>query len=208
MNTISALFEADEIRRYLLALGEDLEERGNRAEIFLVGGAAIALAYDARRMTRDLDAVFEPKSVVYEAAERVAERFDLEPDWLNDAVKGFLPGTDADACTVLEAPGIHVAAGSPRYLLAMKVASARVDRDTDDIRFLAELCGYRTAAEVLATTEEIWGRMYALLPKSRFLVEEVFSQSDHDVFPGNSASYGSSQEYNGYYCSDNIDFGV
>ncbi len=40
--------------------------------MYVVGGAAIALAFDERRATRDIDAVFEPKAAVYEAADVVA----------------------------------------------------------------------------------------------------------------------------------------
>lgn len=62
-----------------------------------MGGAAIAVAYDEARATRDLDAVFLPTDVVRDAAAAVAERRGLNADWLNDAVKGFLPGPDPDA---------------------------------------------------------------------------------------------------------------
>jgi len=51
------------------------------------------MAYDARRATRDIDAVFEPKTVIYEAAAEVAERRGLPPGWLNDAVKALLART-------------------------------------------------------------------------------------------------------------------
>lgn len=74
-------------------LAAELEARGVRGDMFVVGGAAMALAYDARRATRDVDAVFEPKLVVYEAAAAVAARRALPGDWLNDAVKGSWPGT-------------------------------------------------------------------------------------------------------------------
>lgn len=39
-----------------------------RGDFYLVGGAAIALASDARRTTRDVDAVFDRKLLVYEVA--------------------------------------------------------------------------------------------------------------------------------------------
>lgn len=46
------------------------EARYREIEIsmFLVGGAAMALAYSTSRVTRDLDAMFEPESLVYEMA--------------------------------------------------------------------------------------------------------------------------------------------
>lgn len=87
----------DEIRVLLDELSAELAARGARADLFLVGGAAIAVAYDEARSTRDLDAVFLPTDVVRQAALAVAERRELAEDWLNDAVKGFLPGPDPDA---------------------------------------------------------------------------------------------------------------
>jgi hypothetical protein len=134
----------------------------------------MALAYNLRRLTADVD-VFEPKSVVYAAASRVAERHpELPPDWLNDAVKGFLPGPDADATVALDAPGIRVTVASPPYLLALKVLAARQDRDADDLRDLAALCGVTTAREVLEIAERYLGgtRMTA---KARSIVEELFA---------------------------------
>lgn len=69
----SGLLGADQIRELLADLGRRLDDRGLSAQLFLVGGAAMALAFNTRRSTRDLDAVFEPKSEVYNqaAAKRV-----------------------------------------------------------------------------------------------------------------------------------------
>jgi methylmalonyl-CoA mutase cobalamin-binding subunit len=64
----------EEIRALLDDLSAELAARGARAELFLVGGAALAVAYDAARATRDLDAVFMPTEVVRQAAAAVAER--------------------------------------------------------------------------------------------------------------------------------------
>jgi predicted nucleotidyltransferase len=165
----------EDIEALLSELGSELAEQGARADVFLVGGAAMALAYNLRRLTADVDAVFEPKAVVYAAASRIAERHpQLPADWLNDAVKGFLPGTDSNAVVALDLPGIRVTVASPPYLLALKVLAARQDRDADDLRELARLCGVRTAREVLEIAERHVGES-RLTPKARFLVEELFS---------------------------------
>ena len=55
----------DDIVALLADLGTEMESQGQRAELFVVGGAAIALAFDARRATRDIDAVFVPTPAVY-----------------------------------------------------------------------------------------------------------------------------------------------
>jgi hypothetical protein len=54
------LFGRAELERAFTALGERLALRGIVADIFVVGGAAMALAYDATRVTRDVDATFLP----------------------------------------------------------------------------------------------------------------------------------------------------
>ena len=134
-------------------------------------GAAIALAYDERRSTRDIDAVFEPKATVYEAAAEVGERLALPVGWLSDAVKGFLTG-DLEGAPVLEVPGLRCLAASPRMLLAMKVLAHRVGEDEDDVRLLAEKLGIVAAQDVLAVAEDVFGDR--LDPAARFFVEELF----------------------------------
>jgi hypothetical protein len=77
---MSAGLGREDIRALLDGLSAELSARGARAELFLVGGAAMAVAYDASRATRDLDAVFVPTDVVRQAAAAVAEREGLAQD--------------------------------------------------------------------------------------------------------------------------------
>jgi hypothetical protein len=163
----------DEIVAALTALAVELQRRGVSADMYVVGGAAISLAFDERRATRDIDAVFEPKSVVYEAASAVAEQRGLSPGWLNDAVKGFLAGDDPEATPVLDLPGLRCLTASPRILLALKVLAHRVGEDEEDLRLLAAELGLKRADEVLAVAEETFGDR--LDPAARFFVEELFS---------------------------------
>jgi len=171
---------ADDIRRLFGELAAELDSYGVRAEIFLVGGAAIALCFDSRRATRDLDAVFVPTDAVRRAAEKVGHREGLDPDWLNDAVKGYLPGPDPNAVRYFEAPGLLVDVASAEYLLAMKLFSSRVEADADDIALLYREVGYRTVEEGLALVERSYpGRPIA--PKVQFLLEEIVASLDGDV---------------------------
>lgn len=71
--------DREEIIAALTDLAAELRRRGTSADMYVVGGAAIALAFDERRSTHDIDAVFEPKAVVYEAAAVVAELRELPP---------------------------------------------------------------------------------------------------------------------------------
>ena len=45
-------------------LGDRLAKRGVVADIYVFGGAVMALAYDSRRATRDVDALFKPHGIV------------------------------------------------------------------------------------------------------------------------------------------------
>lgn len=165
--------DRSEIIDALTALAGELEKQGVVAEMYVVGGAAIALAFDERRATRDIDAVFEPKDVVYEAAAVVAERLRLSGGWLNDAVKGFLEGDDPAATPVLDLPGLRCLTASPETLLALKVLAHRVGEDEADLRLLAANLGLKSPDEVLAIAERTYGDR--LDPAARFFVEQVFS---------------------------------
>jgi hypothetical protein len=132
----------------------------------------MALAYSTRRVTRDIAAVFEPKLAIYQAAERVAERLDLPEDWLNDGVKGFLPGVDRDAAPLPEITGIEVTGASPRYLLAMKLLAMRVGEDDDDIRILLRQTGIASPDEALALLARMYPSHEPPL-KTRLFLDEI-----------------------------------
>lgn len=169
------LLTGDRIRALLLDLAEELAATGETGELFLVGGAAMALGYDARESTRDVDALFEPKVVVYEAAARVGQRSGLAADWLNDAMKGFLHGDDVDRRLVLDHPTLQVYVASPRYLLAMKLLAARVERDADDIELLLGLAGITEVGQALDVVEEAYGKGRVPV-KTSLLVEALLSK--------------------------------
>ena len=60
------------------------------ADLSVFGGAAMALAYGSRRVTRDVDALFEPHGVVHDEALAVAAELGL-PRWrLNEQDSSYV----------------------------------------------------------------------------------------------------------------------
>lgn len=167
------MLSRDDITRLLGELADELEGQGVHGDLFLVGGPAMALAYSTRRATRDLDAIFEPKQLIYQAAQRIADRHGLPSDWLNDGVKGFLSGPDPGATVLFDRPGLAVRLASPRYLFAMKMLAARVERDEDDIRLLYELCGFRSVEEALDHVQVPYPQQ-PIPPRAQYLLQELF----------------------------------
>ena len=174
MNMGEPLLDRAAIENALGRLGDRLAKRGVIADVYIFGGAAMALAYDARRATRDIDAVFHPHGVVQEEARAVAEELGLPTWWLNEQASVYVaPGGDAAAARVFDHPGLRVSAASPEHLLAMKVLAAR-RRDADDIRFLVRHLQLSTADEVLALCVEIFPDEDPPA-RARLVLEDVFS---------------------------------
>ena len=134
MSATERLLGREELRALLIELGRRCAAKGLEVEMYIVGGAAMTLAHGRSRMTRDIDAVFEPKMGVYEEARLMAADLDLPPNWLNDGMKGLLPDVpDPGSTLVLVSEGISVSVASPEYLFAMKAAAARLERDAPDL---------------------------------------------------------------------------
>ncbi len=156
----------------LQALGDELLREGVNGQIFIVGGAAIALAYSTRRVTKDIDGVFEPKAAIYSAAEKVAADLELPEDWLNDAVKGFMPGADEHPRPLPEIRGIEITTASPRYLLAMKLMAMRFGEDDEDIELLLGECEIRSVDDALELLRGMYPSREPPL-KTRLFLEEI-----------------------------------
>ena len=170
------LTKAD-IRRLFELLDAELAGQGIHGELYLVGGAVMCLALDARDSTRDVDAMFRPGRAIREAAVRVASKAGAPETWLNDAVKGYLsPRGEFDE--FLDLPHLKVFVARPEYLLAMKCASMRLGEefhDLDDVRYLLRYWNIAKADDALA----IVGRYFEeeqLLPKTRLVLEELLGR--------------------------------
>jgi hypothetical protein len=168
---------AKDFHQLFLEVSDELAQAGESAAVFLVGGAAMALAYSTTRTTEDADGLFVNPQAVRIAAQRVAERRgNLPVDWLNDAAKGFMPGPDDHPVQVFITDSLEVQVASVEYLLAMKLFSGRTGRDWDDAAVLYNLAGYTTVQEgldLLASKFPAW----TLEPSHRDFTESVASEA-------------------------------
>ena len=120
-------FTADQLPALLSELDAEFasEILDTPGRIVIAGGAAIALRVPSR-VTGDVDVVSEGMpAAVRRAAERVASRHGLRPDWINDAAKLKTVAVAADPEPVFEGARLVVESAGPRCILAMKLVSAR-----------------------------------------------------------------------------------
>jgi predicted nucleotidyltransferase len=173
VNEADPLLDRAAIEDAFRRLGDRLARRGIVADIYVFGGAAMALAYDSRRATRDIDAVFKPHGIVLEEAHAVADELGLPRWWLNEQASIYVaPGGDATAPRVFDHPGLRVSAASPEHLLAMKVLAAR-RRDVEDIHVLVKHLRLSTVEEVLALCAEVFPDE-AVSARARMVLEDAF----------------------------------
>jgi hypothetical protein len=148
---------AEDIQRAFAALSSELARDGRRAEIVVVGGAALVLLFGARESTKDVDAYFvtPEASIVREAARAVATRLELPADWLNDGAKGYLVGvTTGDI--LYESETLTVRAASTAQLLAMKLAAWRDAIDRGDAQLLL--------SRMVGSADEVWSAIKPFVP--------------------------------------------
>lgn len=165
---------AGDIHRLFELLNAELTDEGVEGEIYLVGGAVMCLALNARPATRDVDAFFRPTRLIRQAAARVGAKAGVSPNWLNDAVKGFL-SPKGDFEPYLEMSHLRVFVARPEYLLAMKCASMRLGEefhDLEDVRFLLRYLNIVAVEEALAVVTRYFDEDQ-LAPKSRLALEAL-----------------------------------
>lgn len=167
----------------LSRLSDELGKNGSFGEINIVGGTAMVIAFNARLATKDVDAIFEPSSLIRTLAKRIAPEFDLPTDWLNDSVKGFLsPAGDFESVPTMDFPNLRVLAPTPNYMLAMKLLAARSGiaseqgpSDAQDIAFLLRFLGLRDSDDVMKIVQRYYDPS-RMLPRSLYLLDEILEQ--------------------------------
>ncbi len=145
-----------DIHRLFNLLNQKLRAGDVQGELYLVGGAVMCLAFNARPSTHDVDAYFEPSKKVREAAAQVAAETNTRADWLNDGVKGYLSDR-GQFNDFLELSHLTVWVARADYLLAMKCLAMRIGEefhDLDDIRYLLRhlnVTDYQEACNIITS---------------------------------------------------------
>ena len=134
----------EQIDQYLHEMDERLAAQGLTGEIILCGGAVMAYVYEARQSTKDIDALFAPTQALRKIASDMAKDHGLEPDWFNDAAKGFIDTSKMNFVDVSRMQALTVKRPDDEGMLAMKLASAREDsKDASDAVYLIRRLGIK-----------------------------------------------------------------
>src|SRR5271156_3446270 len=145
----------DEMESALAELADQLNVRNVKAKIYLVGGAVMVLAFDARFSTGDIDGAMYPTDEVLAVAAEIGERRGLGAEWLNNSAQQFIPVfKDPEWQPILKSGNVEIVAADERSMLAMKMRAGRGARDRLDITFLVKKCGITSVAEALDLYEE------------------------------------------------------
>jgi hypothetical protein len=181
----SAALTRKDILRGLEKLDAMAREANTVIELAVYGGAALALSFDMRISTRDVDAVVRgAPDFARRCAAKIAREEGWPMDWLNDGVKGFVSRTEQMRLmrefSAMDGKGLRVLVPTPEYLFAMKCMAMRPEgidgsHDISDIEALAGIAGISDAKAALELVESFYpaGR---IPPKVRFGVEEIMGR--------------------------------
>jgi len=174
----ASAFDRDKIIELLTELGRRLSAKGVAGRLYIVGGAAMALQFDTRRTTRDIDAVLHPPTTITDEALAMATDLGLPPGWLSAAAQAFIPGPDEDPVS-LEVEGLQVAISSAANLLAMKMAAGR-PQDITDLVVLFRHLSIKSPEQAVDMAERIYGPDSVVLSEPResllLLAESVLAK--------------------------------
>jgi len=146
--------DRSEIVSALEELSEVLNERGVNARIYVVGGAAMSLAFSSRYSTEDVVDAYPTEDVITVARE-IAHRRGLPEDWLNLSAKQFIPAfKDPEWRPMSRVGNVEIVAADERAMLAMKMRASRPSRDFEDIKFLLDLCGVSSESDAVSLYNE------------------------------------------------------
>jgi hypothetical protein len=169
------------ILKALEGLSDYFKEHGAQGEICIFGGTAMLLAFDAREMTRDVDAIFQPSELFCDAAKKMSKTHHLPEHWLNDGVKGFVSSVaDFTREGLPQFSHLRIMRPTAQYLLAMKCLAARdsgygTDGDKKDVMALITHLQLQTAEEIFKIIENYYPQE-RIGVKTKFFIEEIIQE--------------------------------
>lgn len=164
----------EEILQYFGIMNDKLKERNIEAYVNVYGGAVMCMVFNSRDNTKDIDAIFEPETVLKEIAADIAREYKLSNDWFNDEIKLFKPETRNNTL-YKRWSNLKLYVPSAEYMLALKCYSARFgkSKDLEDIIYLIQHLNIKTFSQAIDIIEKFFD-LNALRGEVReFLLEKL-----------------------------------
>ena len=134
--------DKEQILALLHELGDELVKEHSIAVISVFGGSAIAIAYCDTRASNDIDIILNSGDwrIFYKITERMAKKYNLDEKWISEAIEEIVSvdmKNDFQLLNYGQFGGLIIRIASAEQLLAMKIFSARIEKDSDDAVMLA-----------------------------------------------------------------------
>ena len=174
-----ALLHAERIGELFQAVDTGLSGYGLRSpvEIVIVGGAAVALQWNRRRTTYDVDVVAEGiPPVFWDVVAAVGRDEDLGAGWLNAAARIKAPTgpTPGEPSEIYLGSNLRVYGASAHYVLAMKLIAGRLV-DREDIPALLEATRPQSRGTLYDLVEQAYPT--AQIPASvGYVIDEMWDE--------------------------------
>lgn len=177
---------------YLRELAKEYKKVGGKAipaEVILVGGASILVNYGFRDMTTDIDAIVFASSAMREAANHIADQYDLPSDWFNS---NFRKTGSYSPKLILHsryykmfANILTVRTVAAEYLIAMKLCSGRrYKHDMSDI--IGIIQGERENGNIMDFSKidiavcELYGSWEPVSEQNMAELKEILQSKDYE----------------------------
>jgi len=169
-----ALMNKEDMMTYLNEMNNRLADVNLNGEIIMTGGAVVTLVHGERDATMDFDVVFTPKEEIRDIIKDIANKYDLDNDWMNNGVEPCLtPAMKFNK--FLELSNLTVYNMDDESMLALKLVSARPlpSHDMNDSIFFMKKLNIRSVEQALDIIEKYTDPI-RLTPAVRYFTIDVF----------------------------------
>jgi len=171
-------------KKEIIAHFEEINSRlameNKYGEILIVGGAALTVVFNARNSTHDIDAIFHPTEDMRKIIKNMADDYNLNYDWLNDGVKGFITNKMKSE-QLFSYSNLTVSNINAEGLLAMKLTSARsLSKDMQDSIFLMKILNIQNQDELFSIINKYtYPNQQSIAVK--YFTMEAFEKYQHEI---------------------------
>lgn len=165
------VFGQPEIKTALHLLAAKLQHRNLIGHVHVVDGKARLLAYEARTITCNADAIFAPNRPIVDTIHEIAHENHWPLTWLHNHAGSYTARNLGEGMMVFDHPHLQVMAIPAEHLLAMKVLAAR---DASDAIVLLRRMNIRTAEAVWKIVDRFLAASM-ISDRSRTFVDDIIA---------------------------------